>query len=325
MTVNGRPVLVTGGAGFLGSHLVDLLVHDGHNVVVLDDGSRGSWSSVPQGVRRVDGDVRDAEAWAQVEALVGPVGLVHHLGAINGTARFDREATAVVDVAVNGALQAIEAARRWSARLVLCSSPEAFGHEEGAMQPGADHRFPDVRTHLRHAYGASKYIVEVLGQDAHRSGVDVRVARPCNAYGPRARAGRDGQVVAMMFERALQGRALEVHGSGHQARSFTWVGDVVRGLHLLGNLDEGVDGSGALSGAIMNFGIEEETTVLELAQRIAALTGASIQHRPEGGQPGDARRRRPDALEAQQRLGWRADVSLDEGLARTWEALQGAP
>lgn len=325
MTVNGRPVLVTGGAGFLGSHLVDRLVHHGHDVVVLDDGSRGSWSSVPQAVHRVDGDVRDAEAWAQVEALVGPVGLVHHLGAINGTARFDREATAVVDVAVNGALQAIQAARRWSARLVLCSSPEAFGNEERAMQPGAEHRFPDVRTHLRHAYGASKYIVEVLAQDAHRSGVDVRVGRPCNAYGPRARAGRDGQVVAMMFERALQGRPLEVHGSGHQARSFTWVGDVVRGLHLLGSLDDAVDGSGPLSGAIVNLGIEEETTILDLAKRIAALTGTSIEHRPSGGQPGDARRRRPDATEARQRLGWCTDVSLDEGLERTWKAVQGAP
>lgn len=316
------PALVTGGAGFLGSHLVDRLLARGLHVVVLDDGSRGALASVPEAAHLVVGDVRDPAAWARVEAEVGRIGLVHHLGAINGTARFDKEATAIVDVAVNGAVQAIGAAQRWGARLVLCSSPEAFGDNDRAMQPGALHCFPDVRTHLRHAYGASKYLVEVLGHDAYRTGLDVRVARPCNAYGPRARAGRDGQVVAMMFERALEGRPIEVHGSGQQARAFTWVGDVVLGLDLLGSLDEAVDGSGSLSGIVANLGVELETSVMDLAQRIAALTGAAIELRPDRGQPGDALHRLPDASEARKRLGWDAATSLDEGLAMTWRCLQ---
>ena len=117
-----RPVLVTGGTGFLGSHLVDLLVEQGHDVVVLDNGSRSSLDRCPPGVRLIEGDVRSEEAWLAVDEAVGPCGLIHHLGAINGTARFDREAIDVIDVAVNGALHAIDAAERWGARLVMAMS-----------------------------------------------------------------------------------------------------------------------------------------------------------------------------------------------------------
>ena len=317
-----RPVLVTGGAGFLGSHLVEALLADGRQVVVLDDGSRGNLSSLSSEVRLIQGDVRHEAAWRRIEEEVGPCGLVHHLGAINGTARFDAEASAVVDVAVNGAKLAIEHATRWDARLVVCSSPEAFGDHPEAMQPGSNHVFPPVQHHLRHAYGASKYLVEVLAEDAYRRGLDVRIARPCNAYGPRAAAGKNGQVVAMMFERAFQGRPLEVHGSGDQTRSFTWVGDIVRGLMALGDLDQGLDGSGPLAGVCVNLGSHEETSIRSLAGRIAALTGGEVAMRPEKSLPGDAKRRRPHTEEAMTRLGWKAEVSLEEGLAMTWAALQ---
>ena len=315
------PILVTGGTGFLGSHLVDRLLAEGRQVVVLDNGSRSSFDRCPEGVHLVQGDVRDPEAWMEVERAIGPCSLIHHLGVINGTARFDREAEAVVDVAVNGAMHAIAAAERWSARLVLASSPEAFGDNPEAMQGDRRSVFSPPSEHLRHSYGASKYIAEVLGLAAVQRGLDVRIARPCNAYGPRASGGENGQVVAMMFERAAQGRPLLVHGDGKQTRCFTWVGDVVDGLERLGRLDEAVDGSGSLTGAGFNFGSDAEVSIAELAERIADLTGAAVEHVPRG-HPGDVRRRRPSAQEACDRLGWSVSTELTEGLARTWAAVQ---
>ena len=317
-----RPVLVTGGTGFLGSHLVDLLVMKGHDVVIMDDGSRSSLERCPSGVRLIEGDVRSRASWLAVEEAVGPCGLIHHLGAINGTARFDREAIDVIDVAVNGALHAIEAARRWDARLVMASSPEAYG--EATERHHGDERsiFTPPKEHLRHSYGASKYIVEVMAQAAVKEGLDVRIARPCNAYGPRARDGPNGQVVAMMLERAAEGRSLDVHGDGRQTRSFTWVGDVVDGLERLGRMDEALDGSGPLSGSAFNFASSVETSIADLASMISALTGASVREgRP--GHPGDPRHRRPDVAAAKRRLGWEASTSLEDGLQQTWRALQG--
>jgi len=315
------PVLVTGGTGFLGSHLVDRLVSDGHDVVVLDNGSRSSFSRCPAGVHLVRGDVRSSDAWLDVEHAVGPCALIHHLGAINGTARFDREAEDVIDVAVNGAMQAIEAAERWGARLVLASSPEAYGDNPEAMQGDERSMFTPPTEHLRHSYGASKYLVEVLAQAAVQRGVDVRVARPCNAYGPRASGGENGQVVAMMFERALEGRPLQVHGDGQQTRCFTWVGDVVDGLERLGRLDEAVDGSGPLNGAAFNFGSTVETTVGQLADLIATLADGTVEHDGQG-HPGDVRRRRPSIHEARDRLGWSPTTPLEEGISKTWGAIQ---
>ena len=316
-----RPVLVTGGTGFLGSHLVDLLVEKGHDVVVLDNGSRSSLERCPPGVRLIEGDVRSPEAWLAVGQAVGPCGLIHHLGAVNGTARFDREAIDVIDVAVNGALQAIDAARRWGARLVMASSPEAYGEAPDRNHHDERSTFTPPKEHLRHSYGASKYLVEVMAQAAVQQGLDVRIARPCNAYGPRASSGQNGQVVAMMLERAAAGRALAVHGDGRQTRSFTWVGDVVAGLERLGRMDEAVDGSGPLAGSAFNFASQVETSIADLAAHISALTGASVSV-GQRGHPGDPRRRRPEVDTAKQRLGWEASTSLEDGLKRTWRALQ---
>ncbi|MEC7151755.1 MAG: NAD-dependent epimerase/dehydratase family protein, partial [Candidatus Thermoplasmatota archaeon] len=181
--------------------------------------------------------------------------------------------------------------------------------------------FTPPKEHLRHSYGASKYLVEVMAQAAVQQGLDVRIARPCNAYGPRASGGQNGQVVAMMLERAADGRALAVHGDGRQTRSFTWVGDVVAGLERLGRMDEAVDGSGPLVGSAFNFASQDETSIADLAAHISALTGASVSG-GQPGHPGDPRRRRPEVDTVKQRLGWEASTSLEDGLQRTWRALQ---
>ena len=183
-----RPVLVTGGTGF--SDHIWLTSWSKRDMMWW------SWTTVTLILERCPPVFGSSKATCAPRGMVGrrgggrPCGLIHHLGAINGTARFDREAIDVIDVAVNGALQAIDAARRWGARLVMASSPEAYGEAPDRNHNDERSTFTPPKEHLRHSYGASKYLVEVMAQAAAQQGLDVRIARPCNAYGPRPAAGR---------------------------------------------------------------------------------------------------------------------------------------
>ncbi|MCS5525703.1 MAG: NAD-dependent epimerase/dehydratase family protein, partial [Candidatus Poseidoniaceae archaeon] len=275
-------VLVSGGAGFLGSHLVDQLLSRGDEVVVFDDLSRGHREQVPDGVILVEGDVRDSTKWNEICAQYSPE-LIHHLAAVNGTRRFHREADLVVDVNVNGTRNAIEAAKATGARLVFYSSPESFG--EQSVMPLADDSnsvFTPAHEHQRHSYGASKYLGELLIHHAIRDfGLDARIVRPFNAYGPRLHGDADGQVVSMM----LLADPIEVHGDGLQTRSMTWVGDVVEGMLRIGDLPN-------LCGMAFNLASEEEVSMHSLASMISEITGAEIVH-TEANQ-GDSRRRVAD-------------------------------
>ena len=173
--------------------------------------------------------------------------------------------------------------------------------------------FPPASLHQRHAYGASKYLDEVAAHHAVRvHGLDVRIVRPFNAYGPRLLGDEEGQVIAMMFARALQGEPIIVHGDGSQTRSFTWIDDVIDGAYKAGQID-------GCNGMSFNLGRPEEVSILDLANRIASLTKTSVIHGE--GYPGDSLRRLPDVASCQN-LGWEASTSLDEGLKLMFNALQ---
>ena len=294
-------VLVSGGAGFLGSHLVDQLLSRGDEVVVFDDLSRGHQEQVPDGVILVEGDVRDFSKWNEICAQYSPE-LIHHLAAVNGTRRFHREADLVVDVNVNGTKNAIEAAKEIGARLVFYSSPESYG-EQSVMPLSGDSTsvFTPAHEHQRHSYGASKYLGELLIHYAIRDfGLDARIVRPFNAYGPRLHGDADGQVVSMM----LLANPIEVHGDGSQTRSMTWVGDVVEGMLKVGDLPN-------LCGMAFNLASGEEVSMLNLASMISEITGAKIVHTEANH--GDSKRRVAD-LTGNDEIGWKASTSLAEGL-----------
>jgi nucleoside-diphosphate-sugar epimerase len=296
-------VLVSGGAGFLGSHLVDQLLSRGDEVVVFDDLSRGHREQVPDGVILVEGDVRDSSKWNEICAQYSPE-LIHHLAAVNGTRKFHREADLVVDVNVNGTRNAIEAAKETGARLVFYSSPESYG-EQSVMPLSGDSTsvFTPAHEHQRHSYGASKYLGELLIHYAIRDiGIDARIVRPFNAYGPRLHGDGDGQVVSMM----LLANPIEVHGDGLQTRSMTWVGDVVEGMLRVGDLPN-------LCGMAFNLASEEEVSMHSLASMISEITGAEIVHTEANH--GDSRRRVAD-LSGNDEIGWKASTSLAEGLAQ---------
>ena len=294
-------VLVTGGAGFLGSHLVDSLVERGDEVVVLDDLSRGHRSQVEASAKFVHGDVRLTDDWEKACENFQPE-IIHHLAAINGTRRFHKEADLVVDVNVNGTRLALEFAKLYCARLVFYSSPEAFGEQEDMpLSNDSDSLFTPAHLHQRHSYGASKHIGELLCQFEVRNGLDVRIVRPFNVYGPRLHGDENGQVVSMM----MAASPIEVHGDGLQTRSLTWVGDVVEALIKIG-VQQGLEGQA------FNLGSTDEISMIDLAKKIAGLRGVEIVYtKPNNG---DSKRRLPD-ISMNSSIDWIAKTSLDEGLS----------
>jgi nucleoside-diphosphate-sugar epimerase len=295
-------VLVTGGAGFLGSHLTDALLDRGDQVIVFDDLSRGSKDQIDNRAQFEQGDVRLESDWERICSDFKPE-VIHHLAAVNGTRRFHKEADLVVDVNINGTRNAIAMAKRFSSRLIFYSSPESFGEQEVMpLSNDSTSQFTPAHLHQRHSYGSSKHIGELLCQFEVRSGLDVRIARPFNAYGKRLHGNSDGQVVAMMME----ANPIVVHGDGMQTRSLTWVGDIIEGLLTLTDKD-------GLDGQAFNLGSTEEVTMLELAQIISKLRGVEIIFGESNH--GDSRRRLPD-LSMNETISWKAATTLQQGLSQ---------
>ena len=295
-------ILVTGGAGFLGSHLVDALVERGDEVVVLDDLSRGDKSQICQGARFVQGDVRLFSDWEKACDGFNP-DAIHHLAAVNGTRRFHKEADLVVDVNINGTRMSLEAAKKYDSTLIFYSSPEAFGEQENMpLCNDSTSVFTPAHLHQRHSYGASKHIGELLCQFESRKGLDVRIVRPCNVYGPRLRGDDNGQVVSMMME----ANPIVVHGDGLQTRSLTWIHDVIEGLMK-------VNDASNISGKAFNLGSDDEISMLDLATKIANLRGVQIVHGESNH--GDSKRRLPD-LSMNKEIDWAAKTTLDDGLSQ---------
>ena len=300
-------VIVTGGAGFLGSHLVDALIARGDEVVVIDCLFRGLQENVNPKAIFIDGNVCDYSVLTAAVKELGGVDLIHHLAAINGTKWFHEAADVVISVNINATHRAIELALEYDARLVIASSPEAYGEQRVMpLWNESEAVFSPAHLHQRHSYGASKYLDEVALQHAVRSkGLDGRIVRPFNAYGPRLRGDEYGQVIAMMLAKVNSGHAIEVHGDGQQTRSFTWVYDVIEGMLKVSDQD-------GLAGKAFNLGRDEEISILALAERIAALGSAQIVM--QGSYHGDSIRRLPD-LTGNELISWQAKTSLDEGLA----------
>jgi nucleoside-diphosphate-sugar epimerase len=216
----------------------------------------------------------------------------------------------------------LELAMAHDARYVLASSPEAFGEApEQPIRDGNMMQFTDPAKHQRHSYGASKYLDEVACQHAAREGLDVRIIRPFNAYGPRLVGDDYGQVVSIFFHKIINDETLVVHGNGSQTRSFTWIDDVTDGFVRAGLMDKGTDGSN-LSGMAFNIGSTEEVTISQLAKEVVTTSGKDNSVIEFGtGYFGDSKRRLPDIESSKQALGWQPTVDLQQGLQKMWKEL----
>ncbi|TQJ90916.1 NAD-dependent epimerase/dehydratase family protein [Streptomyces sp. SLBN-31] len=304
-----RRALVTGGAGFVGSHLCGRLLDAGCDVVCLDNLATGSRSNVAvlqqqAGFRFVRADATDPAAW---QALPGRFDVVLHFACPASPADYLRLPLETLDVGSTGTRLALERARTDGARFLLASTSEVYG--DPLEHPQRETYWGNVNpVGPRSVYDESKRFAEAL-VTAHRQvhGTDTAIVRIFNTYGPRMRTG-DGRAVPAFISQALDGMPLTVAGDGSQTRSLCYVDDTVDGVLAL-----------AASGepGPVNIGGGEEITMLDLARRIVEITGSSSRIRFVERPVDDPGRRRPDTRLARERLGWQPRVDWTEGLKRT--------
>lgn len=298
--------LVTGGAGFIGSHLCDLLAADGEDVIALDDLSTGRRANLAHLSDRVTLVVGSAAEPARVDRLVAAVDVVVHLAAAVGVELIREQPlrSAMTNVAATSAV--LEAALRHDRPVLVASSSEVYGY--AAPVPVAEDalRVSGAAGDMRASYSAAKALEESLAMAAaHEHGLPVTVARLFNTVGPRQRSDY-GMVIPRFAERALAGLPLRVYGDGRQTRCFAHVLDVVQALRgLAGNL--------AASGEVFNVGSQEEVSVIDLARRVMNGAGVTlpIELVPFPDDFREAGRRVPDIEKIGERIGWAPTRDLD--------------
>jgi UDP-glucose 4-epimerase len=302
-------VIVTGGAGFIGSHVSDALVAARDEVHVVDDLSSGRRENVPKEAVLHELDIR-REALTDLAEMLQPE-VIFHLAAQADVGTSVEQPALDADVNVIGTIRVLEAARSAGARIVFTSTGGAiYGDCARAAREG------DPRQPLS-PYGTSKLAgEEYLATWNRLYGTSHVACRLANVYGPRQQASLEGGVIAIFLQRLRDERDVEIFGDGDQTRDFVYVGDVVRALLAAG--------SGS-SGGVFNVGTGTETSILELYTLCAKAAGVE-QRPPRFGpeRPGDLSRSVLDASHAADKLGWRPETSLAAGLGRAWESAQAA-
>jgi len=301
-------ILVTGGAGFLGSHLCQRLLADGHTVVALDNLVTGARRNLEEltphpGFSFVEADLCDGipceGRFEQIFHLASPASPIDYVELPFET----------LYVGSDGTRNALRRAEKDGARIMLASTSEVYGDPQ--VHPQVEEYWGNVNPiGPRSVYDEAKRYGEALAMAfARYKGVEVRIARIFNTYGPRMRS-HDGRVIPAFVTQALAGQALTVFGDGRQTRSFCFVSDLIEGFIRLINSD--------LKDPC-NLGNPVERTILELAEQVHRIVGleGSVTHKPLPED--DPTRRRPDIGRAQTHLGWAPRVSFDEGLTRTIE------
>lgn len=297
-------ILVTGGAGFIGSHLIDRLMADGHEVICLDNLFTGAKRNVKHWLGHVNFEYVRHDV---TEPIRLEVDRIYHLACPASPVHYQYNPIKTIKTNVMGTINMLGLAKRIKARLLLASTSEVYG--DPAVHPQSEEYWGNVNPiGIRSCYDEGKRVAETLAFDYHRqNGVDVRVARIFNTYGPRMQEN-DGRVVSNFIVQALQGTPLTVYGDGSQTRSFCYASDLVDGLMRLMEGDR--------VGPV-NLGNPDEYTILQLAEAIQAAVNpdADIQFKPLPQD--DPKRRQPDITRAKEWLGWMPSVPLEDGLSKT--------
>ena len=314
MRVGNTRVIVTGGAGFVGSHLCDALIARGDNVVCLDNFSTG----YPENVTHLAGHLGFELAECDVSTGIdvdGPVHVVAHLASAASPPDYQRLPLETLAVGSKGTENALNIAESKGARFLLASTSEVYG--DPAVHPQTEDYWGNVNPiGPRSVYDEAKRFAEAMTFAYGRArGVNVGVIRIFNTYGPRMSA-HDGRVVTNFISQALAGDPITIYGDGKQTRSFCYVDDLVRGIVAM--IDSAERGP-------INLGNPDEFTIVDFAALVLRITGSSapVEHRPLPVD--DPQRRRPDISRAQRTLGWRPEVPPAEGVRRTVEWLLSTP
>ncbi|MBC7258391.1 MAG: SDR family oxidoreductase [Chloroflexi bacterium] len=299
-------ILITGGAGFIGSHLCDYLVARGHDVIAMDNLITGN----PDNIAHLIGNPHfrfiqhDVTNYIYVE---GQLDAVMHLASLPSPVDYVNLPIQTLKVGALGTHKALGLAKAKGATFLLASTSEVYG--DPLVHPQPEEYWGNVNPiGLRGVYDESKRFAEAMTMAYHRyHNVDTRIVRIFNTYGPRMRLN-DGRVVPSLVSQALRGEPLTVHGDGKQTRSFCYVSDLVEGIAAL-----------LFSREVnpVNLGNPDEHTILEFAHIINELTGNKAGIVFTEGRPEDPRQRRPDITRARTLLGWEPKVGLREGLSET--------
>jgi UDP-glucuronate decarboxylase len=303
--MSDKRILVTGGAGFIGSHLVDRLLSDGHEVLVVDNYYSGTRLNLAQHLDNARLEVLRHDI---TFPLYVEVDEIYNLACPASPVFYQRDPVQTTKTSVIGSINMLGLAKRTKAKVLLSSTSEVYG--DPSVHPQDESYWGNVNPiGFRSCYDEGKRCAETLFFDYRRQHeLPIKVARIFNTYGPRMRPD-DGRVVSNFVVAALTGRPLTVYGDGSQTRSFCYVDDLVEGLIRLMGTPHGVTGP-------INLGSPEQVTMLELAQLVISLVGdGELEFRPLPSD--DPKRRQPDIRQAEEILGWSPRTALVEGLKRT--------
>jgi UDP-glucose 4-epimerase len=300
-----RQAIVTGGAGFIGSHVVDALLADGYAVSVIDDLSSGKAERVPSGARLIELDIVDAGGVRAVVEEVRPEA-VYHLAAQASVTASVADPGRDCEVNVRGTLNVVDAANAIGAPVVFTSTGGALYGDEAPMPTGEDREPAPLSP-----YGAAKWAAESYVKTwGLASGVPNAVARLGNVYGPRQSPHGEAGVVAIFSYKLFAGETPKLYGHGRPTRDYVYVGDVVSALRAA------VGRAGTY-----NVATGVETDVLGVWHGLSEVAGVSIEPELADLRPGELQHSRLDCARAERELGWRARVPIAEGLALTYQAL----
>ncbi len=301
-----QKIIVTGGAGFIGSHLCERLIAGGHEVICVDNFYTGRKANI---AHLLDHPRFDVVRHDVTEPLVLQADQVYNLACPASPGHYQADPIHTMKTSVLGSINLLGLARRTRARSLLASTSEVYG--DPLVHPQPESYWGHVNPcGIRSCYDEGKRSAEALYFDYHRQhGIPVKVVRIFNTYGPRMRAD-DGRVVSNFIVQALQGQPLTIYGDGQQTRSFCYVDDLVDGLMKMMATPDEVVGP-------VNLGNPGEFTMLELAEAVKRLTNSRsrIVHAPLPQD--DPKRRQPDITRARAVLGWQPLVQLEQGLLRT--------
>ncbi len=300
-----KRVLVTGGAGFLGSHLCESLLERGLETICVDNFFSGSKDNIRHLLSHPHFELIRQDI---IHPLFVEVDQIYHLACPASPLHYQYNAIKTVKTNVLGTINMLGLAKRTKARFLLASTSEVYGNPDVHPQPETywGHVNP---IGLRSCYDEGKRVAETLAMDYHRqNNVDIRIVRIFNTYGPRL-ALNDGRVVSNLVIQAIKNETLTICGDGKQTRSFCYVSDLIEGLISIINTDNVI--------GPLNLGNPEEHTILELAEIILKLTQSTstIEHKPLPSD--DPVRRCPDIFSVKEKIGWMPKIGLEEGLQKT--------
>ena len=300
-------VLVTGGAGFLGSHLSDALLKDGHSVICVDNLYTGSKDNIQH--------LRDNPQFEFIRhdvtfPLYLEVDAIFNMACPASPVHYQRDPVQTLKTSVHGAINLLGLAKRVGATFIQASTSEVYG--DPSISPQVEDYWGNVNPiGERSCYDEGKRAAETLTYDYRRQyGVDTRIARIFNTYGPRMQVN-DGRVVSNFIVQALRGEDITIYGDGSQTRSFCYVDDLIRGLISIFNSDQ--------EAGPVNLGNPYPQTMLELANRIISLTSSSSKIVHKALPSDDPKTREPNISLAKEKLGWEPTIDLESGLQSTIE------